>query len=99
MVRAARVADLATQPAEGVLQQGNRLQAGGRGFGASGIIGRQQLHQGGGDLFSATTGALGLEGMPLAIADRQAALQVAGQRQGVGWPGGAGRRRCGGRSR
>lgn len=58
------------------------------GSGGLGIIGGQELHQGRGELFRGPAGALAFEAMPLPVVDREAALQLLGQRQGFRRPGG-----------
>lgn len=73
-----------------MLQQGDRLEPCRCRFQPVGIIGRQQLHQGGGDLLGSAARPAGLEGMPLAIVDHQLPLQLPGQiESGVG-PAGRG---------
>lgn len=48
----------------------------------AGLIGGEELHQGGGDLLGGTAGTLGLEAVPVPVLDRQPALQLFGQFQG-----------------
>ncbi len=62
--------------------QGDGLLAGGGGCALAGIVTAEQLHQGSGQLLGGTPRPLAFEGMPVAIADRQLALQLL--RQGPG---------------
>jgi len=59
-----------------MFQQGNGLLPPGGPPRQTGIIAGQQLHQGGGDLLGGPARTLGLERMPVALADGQAAVQL-----------------------
>jgi hypothetical protein len=52
-----------------MFHQGDRLLAGWAGIGSPGVVAAEQEHQRCSQLFSASAGPLGLEGMPVSIAD------------------------------
>lgn len=102
MRRAARIADLGPQPARRLFHQLDGIAAGVATERSARLITGQQLHQGGSQQFSRPAGALGLERMPLAIADAQLLMQLLSQLQGPVRPvtRSAGRgKRTGGRRR
>lgn len=70
-----------------MVQQSHRPQPSIRGCGGSGIIGGEELNQGGGHLFGGPAGPLTLEGMPVAVADAQLTVQPLGQGQRAFRPG------------
>ena len=75
-----------------MFHQFDGLLAGCTGLGSAGIIAAQQKHQSSGELFRSPSGTLRLEGVPIAIADGQLALQSHGLIQGSlgpapGWLG------------
>jgi hypothetical protein len=57
-----------------MFHQGDRLLAGWAGIGSPGVVAAEQQHQRCSQLFGATAGTLGLEGVPVAITDGQQAL-------------------------
>lgn len=69
-----------------MFHQGDRLLAGWAGMGSPGVVAAEQEHQRCSQLFSASAGPLGLEGMPVSIADGQQPLQGHGLLQGALWP-------------
>jgi hypothetical protein len=79
-----------------VLHQLDGLLAGDTGLGRARVIPAEQEHQRGRQLLGPTPGSLGLEGVPVAIADRQLALKHHGLLQGALGPaaGWLGRRDC-----
>ena len=66
-----------------MFHQGDRLLAGWTGLGCTGVVATEQQHQCRSELFGAASGPLGLEGVPVAIADSQQALQGHGLLQGA----------------
>ncbi len=75
MLGAAWVADLTAQPAKGVFHQGNRLLPYRARLPLGRVIGLEQLHQRRRQLLDRPARPLRLEGMPVAVADGQQALQ------------------------
>ena len=67
----ARIAQLSSEPAKAVLQQGDRLMATFCGLAVAGIIGGQKMHQSCADLLGSSAGTLVFEGMPITITDAQ----------------------------
>ena len=59
-----------------MLHQGDGLDPAAAGLALAGVIGLEQLHQGGCQLLGCPPGPLLLEGMPVAIADGQQSLQT-----------------------
>jgi hypothetical protein len=57
-----------------MLHKSDRFLAGWAGLGGTGVVAAQQQHQSCSQLFGATAGTLGLEGVPVAITDGQQAL-------------------------
>jgi hypothetical protein len=90
VTRAAWVPEFSLQPGQGVLGEGDGLLPRSCRLRGGGIIARQQLHKRSGQLFGAAAGPLGLEGVPVAVSDRQLLVQLLGQRQGCLGPGGGG---------
>ena len=73
---AAGIAQLTSQPPQTVLDQGDRLFPLRCGQGRMGGVGRiEQLYQRGGQLFSSAALGLALQCMPLAVVDREQAMQ------------------------
>ena len=88
MTGATRVAQLAIEPAQGVLHEGRGLlPLHPRQRGPGWIALRQQLHQGSGQLLGGAALGLPLEGMPVAAIDPQQPMQLLGQRLALLWPG------------
>jgi hypothetical protein len=71
VARAARIAEAALQPGQGVLQQIDGLLPSLAAVAATGIIAREQLHQGSGDLLGGAASRLILDRMPFPITDGQ----------------------------
>lgn len=84
---AARITDLRPQPGQTMLQQRDRLLTGLAAVAAAGFIAGEQLNHGGGDLLGGAPWALALEGMPVALGDAEAALQLLRQGQRLLGPG------------
>lgn len=70
-----RIPEFSPEPAEAVLQQGDRLLACFAAPGTAGIVRSQQLHQGRTDLFGSSAGRLMLERVPVTITDAEGPLQ------------------------
>ena len=75
-----------------MFHQGDRLLPGWAGLGRPGVVPAEQQHQRCSQLFGASAGTLGLESVPVTIADRQQALQGHGLLQGALWPAALGLR-------
>lgn len=101
MLRAARIAPLTPQPAEGVLHQLDRLLPLRSGHaGAGRIAGIEQVHQSRRQLLGRPSLRLTLERVPVAFADAQVLVQGPGRLLGAGGPVPlAGRGTAGGRGR
>lgn len=87
-MRAARVPEVAAQPVETVLDQGDGPQTRFARFAAAGILAAEQLHQAGRQLLGRASRWLILDGMPFAIPDRQPLQQRLSEIQGSLRPGG-----------
>ncbi len=90
MAGATGIAELRAQPAQPVFDQRDRLHASRRRLGGSRVVSAEQKHQGCRQLLSPPPGPLGLEGMPIAIANHQLALKCHGLREGALWPAAGG---------
>lgn len=89
MSGAARIPEIATQPGQPLLEQGDRVLAA-FGVAVDGTLGIvQQVHQRRSQLFRTAATLLMLERMPLTIPQLQALMQGDGQLQGIRRPGGA----------
>jgi hypothetical protein len=87
-VRAAWVPEVAAQPVEAVLDQGDGPQTGFARFAAVGILPAEQLHQAGCQLLGRASGRLILDGVPFAITDRQTLQQSLSEIKGPLRPSG-----------
>ena len=87
-MRAARVPEIAAQPVEAVLDQGDGPQPRFAGFATAGILAAEQVHQAGRQLLGRAPRGLILDGVPFAIPDRQPLQQRLSEIQGSLRPGG-----------
>jgi hypothetical protein len=76
---AAWIVEFSFEPEQAVFGQVDGPLPGFRGAGLAGIVAAQELHQRRGKLLGGPAGPLTLEGVPIAISNRQGALQLLGQ--------------------
>jgi len=76
---AAGIVEFSLEPQQAVFGQVDGSLPGFRGAGLAGIVAAQELHQRCGELLGRPAGPLTFKGVPIAIANRQGALQLLGQ--------------------
>ena len=74
-----RIGESAVQPAQAILEQGNRVQARFTPVSTARIFPMEQLNKRGGYLFSGAARGLVFHGVPIAVTDRQALQQLLSQ--------------------
>jgi hypothetical protein len=76
---AAGIVEFSFEPQQAVLSQVDGPLPCFRWAGLAGIVATQELHQRRGELLGGAAGPLTFKGVPIAIANRQGALQLLGQ--------------------
>ena len=79
MAGAAGIVEFSFEPKQAVFGQVDGPLSRFRWAGLAWIVAAQELHQRGGKLLGGSAGSLTFKGMPIAIANRQGALQLLGQ--------------------
>ena len=79
MAGAAGIVEFSLEPEQAVFGQVDGPLPCLRWAGLAGIVAAQELHQRGGKLLGSPAGSLTFKGMPIAIANRQGALQLLSQ--------------------